>query len=180
MPCVPAISVAPKPTNGRLRQLTKSSTHMPFVTRPCGARLHYLVRGNGPTVLLLAPGGMRSCIANWANQPFDALTKLQNKFRVIAMDQRCGAGSSDGPLPAGGDTLRDDNKLLDGMDNEFSQTGALLDSARNKIDGLVKSRCETSVASLPASRSSPDWVPLTTGPADLIMNTVALDHTCAI
>jgi len=26
------------------------------------------------------------------------------------------------------------------MDNEFSQTGALLDSARNRIDGLVKSR----------------------------------------
>lgn len=44
-----------------------------------------------------------------------------------------------------GDTLRDDNRLLDGMNNEFSQTGTLLDSARNKIDGLVKSRCGTSV-----------------------------------
>ena len=49
-----------------------------------------------------------------------------------------------------GDTLRDDNKLLDGMDNEFSQTGQLLNSARNRIDGLVKSRCEASVP-LPSS-----------------------------
>ena len=45
-----------------------------------------------------------------------------------------------------GDTLREDNRLLEGMDNEFGQTGALLESARNRIDGLVKSRCESSPA----------------------------------
>ena len=37
-------------------------------------------------------------------------------------------------------TLRDDNKLLDGIGNEFGHTGTLLDSARNRMDGLVKSR----------------------------------------
>jgi hypothetical protein len=58
-----------------------------------------------------------------------------------------------------GDTLRDDNRLLDGMDNEFSQTGALLDSARNKIDGLVKSRCEASVELSSASVPCPMPIP---------------------
>lgn len=90
---------------------------MPFVTRPCGARIRYSVRGTGATpVLLLAPGGMRSCIANWKGQPYDAWTRLSSPgvhdgkgFKVIAMDQRSSAGLSDHiPLATGWDTFRDD------------------------------------------------------------------------
>lgn len=93
---------------------------MPFVTRPCGARIHYQVRGAGPPVLLLAPGGMRSCIAGWLNQPYDAWSRLPRAgFRVIAMDQRNGAGLSTGPLSSGWDDFRDDQMaILDHLDIE--------------------------------------------------------------
>ena len=42
---------------------------MPFVARPCGAAIHFTVRGSGPIpVLLLAPGGMRSHEGQWDSQ----------------------------------------------------------------------------------------------------------------
>jgi pimeloyl-ACP methyl ester carboxylesterase len=86
---------------------------MPYITRPCGARLHYLVRGDGPIpVLLLSPGGMLSAISMWQNMCYNPWKKLpissKASFKVIAMDQRCGAGLSDGPLPKGWETYRDD------------------------------------------------------------------------
>mmetsp|Transcript_123651 Transcript_123651/g.385009 ORF Transcript_123651/g.385009 Transcript_123651/m.385009 type:complete len:268 (-) Transcript_123651:132-935(-) len=62
---------------------------MPFLQRPCGAQIYYEVKGSGIPVLLIAPGGMRSCLANWASQPIDPWTALpEARFRLIAMDQR--------------------------------------------------------------------------------------------
>lgn len=62
---------------------------MPFLQRPCGASIHYAIKGQGCPVLLLAPGGMRSAIANWAAQPYDPWSALPtDRFQLIAMDQR--------------------------------------------------------------------------------------------
>ena len=84
---------------------------MPLFRRS-GCSIHFAVRGAGFPVLLLAPGGMRSTIANWANQPYDAWSKLcGNKFKVIAMDQRNG-GESQGSLGDGWETMRDDQLAL--------------------------------------------------------------------
>ena len=89
---------------------------MPQLRRPCGCRIHYSVHGpsDGTPVLLLAPGGMRSCIANWMGQPYDPWSRLPglgggSKYKVVAMDQRAGAGDSDHlPLPTSWATFRDD------------------------------------------------------------------------
>lgn len=62
-------------------------------------KIHYEVRGEGPAVLLLAPGGMRSAAPLWARAPFDPRELLADGFRVIAMDQR-NAGESVGPVSA--------------------------------------------------------------------------------
>ena len=72
---------------------------MPIVSRPCGARIHYVVQGSGPiAVLLLAPGGMRSNIHFWDHSPYNPWRSLSGEeFKVIAMDQR-NAGQSVGPL----------------------------------------------------------------------------------
>ena len=48
-------------------------------------------------VLLLAPGGMRSCLANWESQPYDPWTSLPaEQFQLIAMDQRTAMGQQSG------------------------------------------------------------------------------------
>ncbi|MYW71525.1 alpha/beta fold hydrolase [Pseudonocardia sp. SID8383] len=65
---------------------------MPSFERP-GVTLHYEEHGTGFPVLLLAPGGMNSTIAAWGNAPWDPVTHLAQRYRVIAMDQR-NAGSS--------------------------------------------------------------------------------------
>lgn len=91
---------------------------MPFLTRPCGARLYYSVKGRGIPVLLLAPGGMRSCVANWAAQPYDPLERLpHDRFQLIAMDQRTAmldGGRSEATIRAsdGWSTFRDDQLAL--------------------------------------------------------------------
>lgn len=86
---------------------------MPFLQRPCGARIYYELRGSGFPVLLLAPGGMRSSIGNWARQPYDpwAAAALPSRFSVIAMDQRH-AGQSTGPLAKGWRTFAEDQLAL--------------------------------------------------------------------
>lgn len=100
---------------------------MPFVLRACGSRIHYQVRGgSGPSVLLLAPGGMRSSIANWMSMPYDPWAKLPRLgYRVIAMDQRNGAGESTGPLSTQGwDDFRDDQLAV--LDHLGVESGCLL------------------------------------------------------
>ena len=102
---------------------------MPFAVRPCGTKIHYAVKGAGAPVLLLAPGGMRSCIAAWQAQPYDPWSRLAalSFFKVIAMDQRCGAGASEGPLPTNGwDTFRDDQLAVLDAAGVDAQTPCLL------------------------------------------------------
>lgn len=74
---------------------------MPTFKRP-DAELHYEVHGTGFPVLLYAPGGLKSVLANWKASPADPsqpaawmnpMIALADKFTVIAMDQR-NAGKS--------------------------------------------------------------------------------------
>ncbi|MGD8861364.1 MAG: alpha/beta hydrolase [Myxococcales bacterium] len=59
--------------------------------------IHYEVHGEGFPVLLLAPGGMRSCIDFWKRAAYDPIAELSGDFRLIAMDQR-NAGRSRAPI----------------------------------------------------------------------------------
>lgn len=68
---------------------------MPYLQRPCGARIYYETKGGGIPVLLLAPGGMRSSINQWKTHPYDAWRLLSksgeeddSKFHLIGLDQR--------------------------------------------------------------------------------------------
>lgn len=97
---------------------------MPFLPRPCGARLWYECRGTGPSVLLLAPGGMHSNTRMWSRCAFDAWSQLpQSGFRCIAMDQRNGGKSRDCPIGMGWSTYLDDQlALLDHLRCDVSLT----------------------------------------------------------
>ena len=60
-----------------------------------GIRIHYLVQGSGPYLLLFAPGGFRSVISRWTAQggkrewkEMDALAALSRHFTCIAYDRR--------------------------------------------------------------------------------------------
>ena len=63
--------------------------------------LHYETWGDGPAVLLLAPGGLRaSRIETWANAPWNPIEALADRYHVIvAMDQR-NTGTSFAPITA--------------------------------------------------------------------------------
>ena len=62
-------------------------------------KLHYQVTGEGPPLLLFAPGGMRSAIPFWTQGSWNPIAALADDFTVIAMDQR-NAGSSSAPISA--------------------------------------------------------------------------------
>jgi len=70
---------------------------MPFATIN-GIRIHYLVQGSGPHLLMFAPGGWRSVISRWtaaggkeAFGQMDGLATLSRHFTCIAYDRReCG------------------------------------------------------------------------------------------
>ncbi len=85
---------------------------MPFFEHNT-ARIHYETRGNGPALLLIAPGGMRSTIEAWERAPWNPLAEFSDQFQVIAMDQR-NAGQSTGPISGddGWHTYRDDQLAL--------------------------------------------------------------------
>ena len=59
--------------------------------------IHYEVEGEGPPVLLLAPGGMRSANELWGRMPWNPRTALVDHFQLIGMDQR-NAGASTAPV----------------------------------------------------------------------------------
>lgn len=61
--------------------------------------IYYEEHGSGFPLLLIAPGGMRSAVSFWERTPWNPITDLQDRFRVIAMDQR-NAGASSGPVSA--------------------------------------------------------------------------------
>jgi pimeloyl-ACP methyl ester carboxylesterase len=73
---------------------------MPVLDLADGVHIHYEVHGEGPPLLLFAPGGMRSALSFWERAPFDPIRALSPRFRVIAMDQR-NAGQSRAPVHAG-------------------------------------------------------------------------------
>ena len=80
-----------------------------------GVRINYEVAGEGPPVLLIAPGGLDSNVSKWAMSPWHPVDQLQTSFTTIAMDQR-NSGGSFGPVSAGdgwGTHLADQLGLLD-------------------------------------------------------------------
>jgi pimeloyl-ACP methyl ester carboxylesterase len=63
--------------------------------------LRYEVKGDGPAVLLLAPGGLRrSRVETWAEAPWNPIDALADRYQVVAMDQR-NTGTSFAPVSAG-------------------------------------------------------------------------------
>tara|TARA_B110000014_G_C20034659_1_gene537473 strand:- start:168 stop:884 length:717 start_codon:yes stop_codon:yes gene_type:complete len=60
-------------------------------------QISYEVEGNGFPILLIAPGGMRSENALWANAPWNPRQELATEYQLIGMDQR-NAGSSSAPI----------------------------------------------------------------------------------
>jgi pimeloyl-ACP methyl ester carboxylesterase len=64
------------------------------------ATIRYETYGDGPAVLLLAPGGLRaSRIETWSAAPWNPIEALADRFRVVAMDQR-NTGTSFAPISA--------------------------------------------------------------------------------
>jgi pimeloyl-ACP methyl ester carboxylesterase len=62
--------------------------------------LHYETRGEGPPVLLLAPGGLKgSRIDTWERAPWNPIDALADRYHVVAMDQR-NTGTSFAPITA--------------------------------------------------------------------------------
>jgi pimeloyl-ACP methyl ester carboxylesterase len=62
--------------------------------------LRYETQGEGPAVLLLAPGGLRaSRVETWANAPWNPIEQLADRHQVVAMDQR-NTGTSFAPITA--------------------------------------------------------------------------------
>ena len=93
---------------------------MPFATLN-GIRVHYLIQGSGPHLLMFAPGGFRSVISRWTAQggkrewkEMDALDSLSKRFTCIAYDRR-ESGQSGGRIePLNWDLyVREAKELLD-------------------------------------------------------------------
>ena len=60
--------------------------------------LRYETYGDGPPILLLAPGGLRlSRVETWANAPWNPIDALSDRYHVVAMDQR-NTGTSFAPI----------------------------------------------------------------------------------
>jgi pimeloyl-ACP methyl ester carboxylesterase len=67
-----------------------------FETGPVTIR--YDTRGDGPAVLLLAPGGLHhSRVDRWEQAPWNPIDALGGRYRVVAMDQR-NTGTSFAPI----------------------------------------------------------------------------------
>jgi pimeloyl-ACP methyl ester carboxylesterase len=93
---------------------------MPFATLN-GIRVHYVIQGSGPHLLMFAPGGFRSVISRWTAaggkrewKEMDALNALSRHFTCIAYDRR-ESGQSGGRLePLSWDLyVREAKELLD-------------------------------------------------------------------
>jgi pimeloyl-ACP methyl ester carboxylesterase len=60
--------------------------------------IRYESWGEGPAVLLLAPGGLRaSRVETWAQMAWNPIEALKDRYRVVAMDQR-NSGQSFAPI----------------------------------------------------------------------------------
>lgn len=96
---------------------------MPFLNRPDGSKIYYEVRGTGIPVLFIAPGGFDSCIDMWHlgaknpnsmkfYNPVNPAQLPEDKFQKILMDQRGGAGKSEGPIATSWKTYTQDQLAL--------------------------------------------------------------------
>ena len=111
--------------------------------------IYYEEYGEGPSILLIAPGGMKSTIDAWAMAPWNPIDVLKESFHVVAMDQR-NAGRSLGSIRRehGWQTYTNDQLgLMDhlGIDR-FMVAGmciggpyifSLLEKAEDRIDACV-------------------------------------------
>lgn len=80
-------------------------------------KINYEVVGDGPPVILIAPGGLDSKISKWEMSPWPPIESLKSGYTVIAMDQR-NAGRSFAPVEAGdgwNSHLGDQLGLLDNL-----------------------------------------------------------------
>ncbi len=82
----------------KTRPATGQTTQMSNFVRE-NIDIHYTEAGSGFPILLIAPGGMRSAASYWQDTPWNPITELSDKYRVIAMDQR-NAGRSTAPVTA--------------------------------------------------------------------------------
>ena len=111
--------------------------------------IYYEEHGEGPAVLLIAPGGMKSTIQAWSMAPWNPIDVLKESFHVVAMDQR-NAGRSLGSIHRehGWQTYTNDQLGL--MDHlcidRFMVAGmciggpyifSLLEKAEDRIDACV-------------------------------------------
>lgn len=71
---------------------------MPFFDQG-DTHIYYEDHGEGVPLLLIAPGGMRSAVSFWEGTPWNPITQLSDRYRVVAMDQR-NAGQSTAPITA--------------------------------------------------------------------------------
>src|SRR5947199_6458155 len=93
---------------------------MPFATIN-GIRINYLVEGEGPHLLMFAPGGWRSVISRWtaaggkeAFGEMDGLATLSRHFTCIAYDRRESGLSGGRVEPLNWDLyVREAKELLD-------------------------------------------------------------------
>jgi pimeloyl-ACP methyl ester carboxylesterase len=70
-------------------------------TNISGINIHYEIAGNGPALLMFAPGGWRSVMTRWtasggkeAWKEMDGLATLSKHFTTIAYDRRESGKSS--------------------------------------------------------------------------------------
>lgn len=99
---------------------------MPIFQRDA-IEIYYEIYGSGYPLLLIAPGGMRSCIALWERAPWNPVEQLAQHYRVIVMDQR-NAGRSRAPITAADgwdDYLEDQLALLDHLGIERFHAGGM-------------------------------------------------------
>jgi pimeloyl-ACP methyl ester carboxylesterase len=97
------------------------------------ATLHYQTSGDGPPLLLLAPGGLRSSRAEtWARAPWDPIEALSERYLVVAMDQR-NTGTSFAPITADdgwASYAADQLAVMDGLGHErFGVVGMCIGGA---------------------------------------------------
>ena len=93
---------------------------MPFAVLN-GIRVHYVIQGQGPHLLMLAPGGFRSVISRWTAEggkrewkEMDALSTLSKHFTCIAYDRRESGQSGGRVEPLNWDLyVREAKELLD-------------------------------------------------------------------
>src|SRR5215467_302152 len=63
-------------------------------------RINYLESGSGYPLLLIAGGGLNSCIERITGPypPFNAMKEFSDEYRCVAFDLRNAPGQSSGPL----------------------------------------------------------------------------------